>query len=191
MGCHLSREDMKEAQAVSCDEEFFKLHVDSGHMNERRRSFVRRVFPTLGDALDAQEMAAAFDADSHPEVIAGHRTAEDVRNELLEALSLDDGKVNLQLFEDYYDLQSITVEVRQSFSKITWRTERRPIRGPRALLLDRIHQTKRKEKTPREATTAKIVQNRSSTTTGSERTLLELFWILFFEGPSNLNLFIF
>ena len=59
------------------DEEFFKLHVDAGHMNERRRSFITRLYSTLGNAktLDATEMAAAFDSDAHPDVVAGNRTA--------------------------------------------------------------------------------------------------------------------
>ena len=39
----------------SMDEEFFKLHVDAGHMNDRRRSFVDRLYTILGDetTLDA------------------------------------------------------------------------------------------------------------------------------------------
>ena len=42
------------------DEEFFKLHVDAGHMNERRRSFITRLYSTLGDesTLSADAMAA-------------------------------------------------------------------------------------------------------------------------------------
>ena len=102
------------------DEEFFKLHVDAGHMNERRRSFITRLYSTLGNAktLDATEMAAAFDSDAHPDVVAGNRTAKDVRAELLEALSMDGGPVTRQLFEDYYDIQSITIEHDEQFEAL-------------------------------------------------------------------------
>lgn len=84
-------------------------------MNDRRRSFVRRIFPTLGDNLDAENMAAAFDAECHPDVISGNRTAEDVRNELIEALG---ESVTSQAFEDYYDLQSITIDSDEQFEAL-------------------------------------------------------------------------
>ena len=102
------------------DEEFFKLHVDAGHMNERRRSFITRLYSTLGDqsTLDANEMAAAFDSDAHPDVVAGNRPAKDVRAELLEALSMGGGPVTRQLFEDYYDIQSITIEHDEQFEAL-------------------------------------------------------------------------
>ena len=102
------------------DEEFFKLHVDAGHMNERRRSFIDRLYTTLGDetTLDAAEMAAAFDSDAHPDVVAGNRSASDVRQELLEALSGGGGPVARKLFEDYYDLQSITIERDEQFEAL-------------------------------------------------------------------------
>mmetsp|Transcript_353 Transcript_353/g.1078 ORF Transcript_353/g.1078 Transcript_353/m.1078 type:complete len:150 (-) Transcript_353:325-774(-) len=121
MGCQSSREgEGKETQALSVDDEFFKLHVDSGHMNERRRSFVRRLYVTLGDetTLEAEQMAAAFDADAHPDVVAGNRKATDVRNELTESLAAAGGPVTLQLFEDYYDLQSITIENDDQFEAL-------------------------------------------------------------------------
>jgi len=114
----MTSQEQKEAQALSCDEEFFKLHVDVGHMNDRRRSFVRRLFATLGDDLDARVMGAAFDADSHPDVVAGNREPEDVRNELVEQLSAEGGAVTMQLFEDYYDLQSITIESDDQFEAL-------------------------------------------------------------------------
>lgn len=102
------------------DEEFFKLHVDAGHMNERRRSFITRLYSTLGTdaSLNADEMAAAFDSDAHPDVVAGNRSATDVRSELLEALSMDGGPVTRQLFEDYYDIQSITIEHDEQFEAL-------------------------------------------------------------------------
>ena len=102
------------------DEEFFKLHVDAGHMNERRRSFITRLYSTLGDesTLSADDMAAAFDSDAHPDVVAGNRSAKDVRAELLEALSMDGGPVTRQLFEDYYDIQSITIEHDEQFEAL-------------------------------------------------------------------------
>lgn len=106
----------------SMDEEFFKLHVDAGHMNDRRRSFVDRLYTILGDetTLDAAAMAEAFDADAHPDVVAGNRSAADVRAELHEALAAGDppGPVTRQLFEDYYDLQSITVDRDEQFEAL-------------------------------------------------------------------------
>mmetsp|Transcript_13208 Transcript_13208/g.39447 ORF Transcript_13208/g.39447 Transcript_13208/m.39447 type:complete len:143 (+) Transcript_13208:300-728(+) len=104
----------------SMDEEFFKLHVDAGHMNERRRSFIDRLYTTLGDetTLDAADMAAAFDSDAHPDVVAGNRSASDVRQELLEALAAGGGPVSRNLFEDYYDLQSITIERDEQFEAL-------------------------------------------------------------------------
>ena len=89
-------------------------------MNERRRSFITRLYSTLGDAssLHATEMAAAFDSDAHPDVVAGNRTAKDVRAELLEALAMDGGPVSRQLFEDYYDIQSITIELDEQFEAL-------------------------------------------------------------------------
>lgn len=122
MGCTSSKDHIhgKETQALSVDEEFFKLHVDSGHMCERRRSFVRRLYKTLGDetTLDAEEMTRAFDADSHPDVVSGNRKAVEVRNDLLESLAQGGGPVTLQLFEDYYDLQSITIEGDDQFEAL-------------------------------------------------------------------------
>lgn len=102
------------------DEEFFRLHVDTGHMNDRRRSFVRRLYETMGDetTLDADDMVAAFDAGSHPDVVSGNRKESEVRNELLESLSSGGGPVTQQLFEDYYDLQSITIEDDERFEAL-------------------------------------------------------------------------
>lgn len=110
----------KETQALSVDDEFFRLHVNSGHMNERRRSFVRRLYATLGDetTLDAEKMTVAFDADSHPDVVSGNRKAKEVRTELLESLGAGGGPVTRQLFEDYYDLQSITIEGDEQFEAL-------------------------------------------------------------------------
>mmetsp|Transcript_9462 Transcript_9462/g.24124 ORF Transcript_9462/g.24124 Transcript_9462/m.24124 type:complete len:145 (+) Transcript_9462:82-516(+) len=121
MGCQSSKDsEGKDAQALSCDEEFFKLHIDAGHMNERRRSYIRRLYATLGDetTLRAETMASAFDADAHPEVVAGNRKAKDVRNELVESLAVGGGPVTLQIFEDYYDLQSITVDADDQFEAL-------------------------------------------------------------------------
>ena len=67
MGNACCAEPKPDIQAKrSMDEEFFKLHVDAGHMNDRRRSFVDRLYTILGDetTLDAAAMAKAFDADA-------------------------------------------------------------------------------------------------------------------------------
>ena len=56
MGNACCAEPKPDIQAKrSMDEEFFKLHVDAGHMNDRRRSFVDRLYTILGDetTLDA------------------------------------------------------------------------------------------------------------------------------------------
>mmetsp|Transcript_15974 Transcript_15974/g.47655 ORF Transcript_15974/g.47655 Transcript_15974/m.47655 type:complete len:145 (-) Transcript_15974:52-486(-) len=121
MGNQCCAEPKPDVQAkASMDEEFFKLHVDAGHMNERRRSFVDRLYTTLGDetTLDAAEMAAAFDSDAHPDVVAGNRSAKDVRSELHEALSAAGGPVQRKFFEDYYDIQSITIEHDEQFEAL-------------------------------------------------------------------------
>uniref|UniRef100_A0A7S3JR67 Uncharacterized protein n=1 Tax=Aureoumbra lagunensis TaxID=44058 RepID=A0A7S3JR67_9STRA len=123
MGCarsKLEEDGQKETQALSVDEEFFKLEVDKGHMNERRRSFVQRLYENLAKdgELNAEAMGKAFDADSHPDVVNGNRTAEDVRNELIEMLSMNGGVVSMQLFEDYYDIQSITIESDPQFEAL-------------------------------------------------------------------------
>mmetsp|Transcript_26324 Transcript_26324/g.68431 ORF Transcript_26324/g.68431 Transcript_26324/m.68431 type:complete len:142 (+) Transcript_26324:152-577(+) len=68
--------------------------------------------------LDAAAMAKAFDADAHPDVVAGNRSAADVRAELHEALAAGGGPVTRQLFEDYYDLQSITVDRDEQFEAL-------------------------------------------------------------------------
>ena len=121
MGNACCAEPKPDIQAKrSMDEEFFKLHVDAGHMNDRRRSFVDRLYTILGDetTLDAAAMAKAFDADAHPDVVAGNRSAADVRAELHEALAAGGGPVTRQLFEDYYDLQSITVDRDEQFEAL-------------------------------------------------------------------------
>lgn len=113
MGCCCGTAVLKEGQALTWDEdEFAKLHVESGHMNERRRSYVGRLYRLLGDetTLQAEAMGAAFDADSHPDVVNGNRESKDVRHDLVEALAVGGGPVSLKLFEDYYDTESITIE---------------------------------------------------------------------------------
>ena len=96
MGCSSSAETKgRDIQALSVDEQFFTLHVDKGHMNEARRQWVQRIYATKGDetTLTAEKMGAAFDADSHPDVVAGTRKATDVRNELVETLGSSGGPV--------------------------------------------------------------------------------------------------
>lgn len=121
MGCSSSAETKgRDIQALSVDEQFFALHVDKGHMNEARRQWVQRIYATMGDetSLTAEKMGAAFDADAHPDVVAGNRKAIDVRNELIETLGASGGPVTLQLFEDYYDIQSITLEDDDKFKAL-------------------------------------------------------------------------
>ncbi|KAJ1446030.1 hypothetical protein M885DRAFT_547937 [Pelagophyceae sp. CCMP2097] len=89
-------------------------------MNQRRRSYVERLYSTLGDekTLTARTMCAAFDAEAHPDVIAGNRTADDVREELDESLRSGGGAVSEVLFVAYYDIQSISIDSDDQFEAL-------------------------------------------------------------------------
>jgi Ca2+-binding EF-hand superfamily protein len=78
-------------------------------LSERRLSLVRMAFNKLdrdgSGIIDASEVASAYDASKHPEVIAGRMSTKDVLNQFLETFDVGgvkDGMVTQQEFINYY-----------------------------------------------------------------------------------------
>jgi len=78
-------------------------------LNERRLILVQKAFQILdkdgNGAIEPAEIAQAFDASQHPEVIAGRKTPEEVYSEFLDTFDVGgakDGKVTADEFQNYY-----------------------------------------------------------------------------------------
>ena len=78
-------------------------------LNERRRNLVGLAFNQLdkdgNGELDPHDVAGAYDASKHPDVLSGKKTPEDVLREFLDTFDVGgvkDGKVTHDEFENYY-----------------------------------------------------------------------------------------
>ena len=78
-------------------------------LNDRRLLLVQAAFKVLdkdgSNIIDAADIASAYDASKHPDVIAGRKTSEEVLTEFLETFDVGgvhDGKVTLEEFTNYY-----------------------------------------------------------------------------------------
>lgn len=86
-------------------------------MPEKRLKFVNMAFNILdkdgSGEVDAQEIASAYDASKHPEVMAKRKTANQVLREFLDTFDVGgtkDGKVTRQEFQNYYHNISASID---------------------------------------------------------------------------------
>lgn len=86
-------------------------------MNENRQSIVRMAFDSLdedGDGtLEPSELMEKYDASQHPDVLTGRKSADQVLREWLtvfEVGGVEDGKVTLEEFENYYTNLSANID---------------------------------------------------------------------------------
>ncbi len=86
-------------------------------LNDRRLRLVQLAFSKLdkdgNGTVDAAEVAGAYDASKHPEVIAGRMTAKEVLNQFLETFDVGgvvDGMVTQQEFINYYTNLGATID---------------------------------------------------------------------------------
>ena len=88
-----------------------------GPMNPRRMSFVSMAFAILDEDgngyVEPSDIVKAYNADKHPDVIAGKKTAQEVLREFLDTFDVGgekDGKVTRNEFENYYKNVSASVD---------------------------------------------------------------------------------
>eukprot|EP00981_Chlorochromonas_danica_P005725 scaffold1182_cov229-Ochromonas_danica.AAC.1 len=100
------RFDTQQSGSISY-EQF--LRTIAGTLNARRRQLVQQAFDVLdkdgSGCIELSDIAMAYDASKHPDVISGKRTAEQVLLEFLEGFDVGgdkDNKVTRQEFENYY-----------------------------------------------------------------------------------------
>jgi Ca2+-binding EF-hand superfamily protein len=93
------------------------MHAILQRLPQSRRRVVLQAFQHLDKeatgVLEPHNMVAAMDASSHPMVLEGSRSADEMRREFLETFELGgtiDGKVTLREFETYYAQLSFLVE---------------------------------------------------------------------------------
>lgn len=86
-------------------------------MNEKRLKFVNMAFTILdkdgSGEVETQEIASAYDASKHPEVLAKRKTANQVLREFLDTFDVGgvkDGKVTRQEFQNYYHNISASID---------------------------------------------------------------------------------
>ena len=87
-------------------------------------------------------MVQAYDAASHPEVLAGARTREAAKREFLETFEVDGDRASLQNFREYYANVSAAVDDDALFATLVrnaWslNAEKQSPRGVRALVTHR------------------------------------------------------
>jgi len=78
-------------------------------LSERRLALIKQAFAIIdkdgSGVIEAHEVAGAFDASKHPEVISGKKTAQQVLEDFLKTFDVGgvvDGAVTLQEFTNYY-----------------------------------------------------------------------------------------
>jgi calcyphosin len=86
-------------------------------MSDRRRSLVALAFKKLdkdgNGMLEPSDVAGAYDATKHPDVLSGKKTSTEVLREFLDTFDVGgvvDGKVTRQEFESYYDNISASID---------------------------------------------------------------------------------
>jgi calcyphosin len=102
------------AAAISCDS---FLQALRGVLNPRRQLLVQQAFNRLdkngNGAVDATEVAGAYDASRHPDVLAGKKTQNEVYREFLDCFDCGgevDGSVTLAEFINYYSNVSASID---------------------------------------------------------------------------------
>ena len=88
-----------------------------GVLDPRRKALVDTAFNILdksGDGIiDVDEIISVYNADKHPDVLSGKRTANEVLREFLDTFDVGgvhDGKVTRQEFENYYANISASID---------------------------------------------------------------------------------
>ena len=117
-----------------------------GDLSESRKVLVDAAF----DALDYEgegsvaltDVVQAYDAASHPEVLAGARTREAAKREFLETFEVDGDRASLQNFREYYANVSAAVDDDALFATLVrnaWslNVEKQSPRGVHALVTHR------------------------------------------------------
>mmetsp|Transcript_170758 Transcript_170758/g.414912 ORF Transcript_170758/g.414912 Transcript_170758/m.414912 type:complete len:704 (-) Transcript_170758:99-2210(-) len=108
---------------VSFDE--FLLGV-RGRMNERRTKLVHDAFHTLdkddSGIIDIDDIARFYNARSHPDVMAGKKTEEEVLHTFLDTFDVKtrDRKVTVEEFEEYYTGVSASIDDDNYFQLMMW-----------------------------------------------------------------------
>lgn len=107
-------------------------------MNERRRRLVNQAYDKLdadgSGIVDIDDIRMTYNADRHPDVRAGKRTAEEVLQEFLDTFDVGtrDGKVTRDEFEQYYENVSASIDDDDYFQLMMWNAwelgDRRPSR---------------------------------------------------------------
>eukprot|EP01035_Chromulina_nebulosa_P017555 gene17555-23119_t len=89
----------------------------AGQMNPRRIKLVNMAFDVLDNDgngfIEPIDIAKAYDASKHPDVISGKRTSAEVLREFLDGFDVGgevDGKVTRQEFENYYKKISSSID---------------------------------------------------------------------------------
>ena len=118
--------DVDGSGGISFDEFMIGL---KGQLNDRRRELIHQAFMKLdvdgSGYVDVQEIANLYNADKHPEVQAGKKTAEEVFREFLDTFDggqghEKDGEVHLDEFEDYYRNISASIDDDNYFQLMMW-----------------------------------------------------------------------
>lgn len=88
-----------------------------GAMNPRRMSFVTQAFAILDEDgngfVEPSDIVKAYNAEKHPDVISGKKTAQEVLREFLDTFDVGgekDGKVTRNEFENYYKNVSASID---------------------------------------------------------------------------------
>ena len=105
--------DADHSGSISYDE---LLVAVRGQMNPRRKALVKLAYDKLdktGDGLvTIEDIAMAYDASKHPDVVAGTKQAFEVLGEFLNNFDQEpfDGQVTLEEFEHYYGSISASID---------------------------------------------------------------------------------
>lgn len=108
------RFDISKSGAISYND---FLTTIAGSLNNRRRTLVNLAYDVLdkdgSGEIDISDIAMAYDASKHPDVVSGKRTTEQVLIEFLDGFDVGgtkDGKVTREEFERYYVTISASID---------------------------------------------------------------------------------
>eukprot|EP00999_Lentomonas_sp_LEN2_P000282 NODE_1278_length_924_cov_92.032622_g1232_i0.p1 GENE.NODE_1278_length_924_cov_92.032622_g1232_i0~~NODE_1278_length_924_cov_92.032622_g1232_i0.p1 ORF type:complete len:269 (+),score=45.68 NODE_1278_length_924_cov_92.032622_g1232_i0:115-921(+) len=146
-GVHLTDQELEEAIAafdtngdglVNVTEFFVAV---KGGMNERRRELVQRAFDCLdrdnNNTADLHDVRGRFDASTHPKVISGEMTEDDVLGDFLKTFdgsSNPDSVVTRSEFEAYYAGLSAGIDNDDYFETMlcnAWQLDETPPSNPK------------------------------------------------------------